>query len=105
MDLSNLKILFQAFNALGWQNIAMLIVGCFLIFLAVKFEFEPTLLLPKGIRRRLHVRPDIPAGKHPALITPVVKQLEIRRLVCPMECPETQMQHHRTVAPRPVHYQ
>ena len=48
MDFSNLRILLQAFNALAWQNVAMLAVGGFLIFLAVKYEFEPTLLLPIG---------------------------------------------------------
>ena len=48
MDLSNLSILLQAFQALGWQNLVMLGVGGLLIFLAVKFEFEPNLLLPIG---------------------------------------------------------
>lgn len=48
MDLSNLSILLQAFRELGWQNIVMLGVGGFLIFLAVKYEFEPNLLLPIG---------------------------------------------------------
>lgn len=48
MDLSNLGILLQAFRELGWQNIVMLGVGGFLIFLAVKYEFEPNLLLPIG---------------------------------------------------------
>ncbi len=48
MDLSNLNILLQAFRELAWQNIFMLVVGGGLIFLAVKFEFEPNLLLPIG---------------------------------------------------------
>lgn len=48
MDLSNLSILLQAFRELGWQNLVMLGVGGFLIFLAVKYEFEPNLLLPIG---------------------------------------------------------
>ena len=48
MDLSNLSILLQAFRELGWQNIVMLGVGGFLIFLAVRYEFEPNLLLPIG---------------------------------------------------------
>ncbi|MBI4928277.1 MAG: sodium ion-translocating decarboxylase subunit beta, partial [Anaerolineae bacterium] len=48
MDLSNLSILLQAFTSLGWQNIVMLAVGGLLIFLAVKYEFEPNLLLPIG---------------------------------------------------------
>ena len=48
MDLSNLNILLQAFRELAWQNMVMLGVGGVLIFLAVKFEFEPNLLLPIG---------------------------------------------------------
>jgi sodium ion-translocating decarboxylase beta subunit len=48
MDLSNLNILLQAFRDLAWQNILMLGVGGLLIFLAVKYEFEPNLLLPIG---------------------------------------------------------
>jgi sodium ion-translocating decarboxylase beta subunit len=48
MDFSNLSILLDAFRNLGWQNVAMLVVGGVLIFLAVKYEFEPTLLLPIG---------------------------------------------------------
>jgi carboxybiotin decarboxylase len=48
MDFSNLNIMLQAVRALALQNIAMLAVGGLLIFLAVKYEFEPTLLLPIG---------------------------------------------------------
>lgn len=48
MDLSNLTILLQAFRELAWQNILMLAVGGVLIYLAVKHEFEPNLLLPIG---------------------------------------------------------
>ncbi len=48
MDTSNLLVLLDAFRQLGWQNIAMLAVGGLLIFLAVRHEFEPTLLLPIG---------------------------------------------------------
>ena len=48
MDLSNLSILLRAFQSLGWQNLVMLGVGGVLIFLAVKYEFEPNLLLPIG---------------------------------------------------------
>lgn len=46
--LSNLSILLDAFRNLAWQNVVMLGIGGFLIFLAVRFEFEPTLLLPIG---------------------------------------------------------
>jgi oxaloacetate decarboxylase beta subunit len=48
MDLSNLSIMLDAFRSLAWQNVAMLAIGGLLIFLAVRFEFEPTLLLPIG---------------------------------------------------------
>lgn len=48
METSNLLVLLDAFRQLGWQNIAMLAVGGLLIFLAVRHEFEPTLLLPIG---------------------------------------------------------
>ncbi len=48
MELSNLNILLQAFRELAWQNMIMLGIGGLLIFLAVKFEFEPNLLLPIG---------------------------------------------------------
>jgi oxaloacetate decarboxylase beta subunit len=48
MDLSNLSILLDAFRNLAWQNVAMLAVGGLLIFLAIRYEFEPMLLLPIG---------------------------------------------------------
>jgi len=48
MDLTNLSILLDAFRAFTWQNGVMLLIGGLLIFLAVKYEFEPTLLLPIG---------------------------------------------------------
>lgn len=48
MSLSNLMVLLDAFRALTWQNVVMLAAGGLLIYLAIKFEFEPTLLLPIG---------------------------------------------------------
>lgn len=48
MNPSNLLILLDALNSLAWQNLAMIAVGGVLIFLAVRYEFEPTLLLPIG---------------------------------------------------------
>ncbi len=48
MDFSNLSILLEAFRALTWQNLVMFAIGGTLIFLAIKYEFEPTLLLPIG---------------------------------------------------------
>jgi sodium ion-translocating decarboxylase beta subunit len=48
MDLSKLLVLLQAFGQLGWQNIVMMVVGGILIYLAIKKDFEPVLLLPIG---------------------------------------------------------
>ncbi|HCE17178.1 MAG TPA: sodium ion-translocating decarboxylase subunit beta [Anaerolinea thermolimosa] len=48
MNLSNLTILLEAFRELAWQNFVMLGVGGILIFLAIRYEFEPNLLLPIG---------------------------------------------------------
>ena len=36
------------FNAMSWQNLVMLAVGCILIYLAIVKEYEPNLLLPIG---------------------------------------------------------
>ncbi len=38
----------QLFTNDGWKNIIMLIVACVLIFLAIKKDFEPYLLIPIG---------------------------------------------------------
>jgi oxaloacetate decarboxylase beta subunit len=48
MDLENLLVLLQAPMLLTWQRIVMLAVGGLLIFLAIKKEYEPLLLLPIG---------------------------------------------------------
>ena len=48
MDLSKLSILLEAFRSLSWQNLVMIAIGGVLIFLAIKKEYEPTLLLPIG---------------------------------------------------------
>lgn len=48
MDLSKLLILLDAFKMLQWQNILMIVVGGVLILLAIKKEYEPSLLLPIG---------------------------------------------------------
>ena len=34
------------FLSTGWQNLIMLGVACFLLYLAIKKQFEPLLLLP-----------------------------------------------------------
>ncbi|MFT4590281.1 MAG: Na+-transporting methylmalonyl-CoA/oxaloacetate decarboxylase beta subunit, partial [Candidatus Binatia bacterium] len=48
-----MEILQQLINSagfmhLGWQNFVMFAVGGTLIFLAVKYNFEPLLLIPIG---------------------------------------------------------
>lgn len=48
MDLSQLSVLLQAFQALTWQNLVMIAVGGVLIYLAIQKEYEPMLLLPIG---------------------------------------------------------
>ncbi len=40
--------LLPVFYTITWQNVVMIIVGLTLIFLAIKKEYEPTLLLPMG---------------------------------------------------------
>jgi len=40
--------LFVGLFALTWQQLIMIIVGSVLIYLAIKKEYEPTLLLPIG---------------------------------------------------------
>ena len=44
-----MEFLFENFSAITWQMIAMWIIGGVLIFLAIKKEMEPTLLLPMGL--------------------------------------------------------
>jgi oxaloacetate decarboxylase beta subunit len=48
MEFSKLLILLDAFKMLQWQNILMIAIGGVLIMLAIKKEYEPTLLLPIG---------------------------------------------------------
>ncbi len=48
MDLSQLRVLLQAFEAMTWQNLVMIAVGGVLIYLAIHKEYEPMLLLPIG---------------------------------------------------------
>ncbi|MFA7133075.1 MAG: sodium ion-translocating decarboxylase subunit beta, partial [Bacteroidales bacterium] len=40
--------LMPAIAGMTWQNLVMIAVGLTLIFLAVKKQYEPTLLLPMG---------------------------------------------------------
>jgi len=48
MDLSQLRVMLQAITSLTWQNLVMVAVGGLLIYLAIKKEYEPMLLLPIG---------------------------------------------------------
>ncbi len=49
MSLSDFGFLVQNFAALvDWRYVAMWVIGGVLIFLAIKYEMEPTLLLPLG---------------------------------------------------------
>jgi carboxybiotin decarboxylase len=48
MNFSNLLVLTQAISNLHWQNVVMMIVGGVLIYLAIKKDYEPILLLPIG---------------------------------------------------------
>ena len=43
-----LEILKESFAQIGWREVVMWVIGGILIFLAIKFEMEPTLLLPMG---------------------------------------------------------
>ena len=46
--LKNFEILYENFFALDWRMLVMWVIGGILIFLAIKKEMEPTLLLPMG---------------------------------------------------------
>ena len=41
-----MEILYENLLAFQWQDIVMILLGCLLIFLAIKKEMEPSLLLP-----------------------------------------------------------
>jgi oxaloacetate decarboxylase beta subunit len=48
MKISDISILLEAFQLFSLKNLVMILVGGLLIYLAVKKEFEPVLLLPIG---------------------------------------------------------
>lgn len=48
MDITDLSTLFSALLIFSWKNLVMILVGGLLIYLAVKKDFEPVLLLPIG---------------------------------------------------------
>ncbi len=41
---SGFAAIFAGFGDMGWQNLVMLVIGCFLLYLAIKKQFEPLLL-------------------------------------------------------------
>ena len=43
-----MDILYSNLLEFTWQQVVMILIGCLLIFLAIKKEMEPTLLLPMG---------------------------------------------------------
>ena len=43
-----MEFILENLAEIGWQQIVMWVIGGLLIFLAIKFEMEPTLLLPMG---------------------------------------------------------
>ena len=47
--LQELEILYKNFGNLTWQMVVMWVIGGVLIYLAIKKEMEPTLLLPMGL--------------------------------------------------------
>jgi len=49
MNILRLEQLLIGFSGLTWQRVVMMGVGCLLIWLAVKREYEPLLLLPIGV--------------------------------------------------------
>ncbi|MDD3999669.1 MAG: sodium ion-translocating decarboxylase subunit beta [Bacilli bacterium] len=40
--------LFSSFKAITWQQIVMIVIGCILIFIAIRYKMEPSLILPMG---------------------------------------------------------
>jgi oxaloacetate decarboxylase beta subunit len=48
MDISDIRFLLEAFQIFSLKNLVMTLVGGLLIYLAIKKDFEPVLLLPIG---------------------------------------------------------
>ena len=44
-----MEILYENLLKFQWQDIVMILLGCLLVFLAIKKEMEPSLLLPMGL--------------------------------------------------------
>ena len=43
-----MEILYKNLQYFSWQDVVMILIGCLLIYLAIKKEMEPSLLLPMG---------------------------------------------------------
>ena len=43
-----MEILYENFQYFTWQDLIMILIGCLLVYLAIKKEMEPSLLLPMG---------------------------------------------------------
>ena len=43
-----MDILYKNLLAFTWQDLVMIAIGCLLVYLAIKKEMEPSLLLPMG---------------------------------------------------------
>ena len=43
-----MDFLIESIANVSWQNVVMWFIGALLIFLAIKFDMEPSLLLPMG---------------------------------------------------------
>lgn len=48
MDISDIRLLLEAFQIFSLKNLVMILAGGLLIYLAIKKDFEPMLLLPIG---------------------------------------------------------
>ena len=66
-----MEILYENLLNFQWQDIVMILLGCLLIFLAIKKEMEPSLLLPMGLGTILV---NIPGST--ALIGPIAELYE-----------------------------
>ena len=47
-----MDFLISGILAITWKQVIMYLVGLVLIYLAIKKEYEPSLLLPMGCKRR-----------------------------------------------------
>jgi len=69
--MDNFAILYENLLKFQWQDIIMILLGCLLIYLAIKKEMEPSLLLPMGLGTILV---NIPGST--ALIGPITELYE-----------------------------